>query len=158
MIVQIQSIIMAIYVLLAGFFYGGQEKVEIKCDIPSGIYEYAAGDEININIFCENKGRPFVYSKDAMREELIESVRIFKVENGKEYKIDYTPSENGEDDGYQDVIETPFSSKEVLIKNGYKEESSRQYTVSEYAPKGEYSITICFAGHYETFKNVITVK
>lgn len=154
----IKSDFIAIFVAISLFFAGiiyGDAPIDIKItyDIPSQVYEYEVGDEVEIDATVENVGRPFIGVIDVAHGPDID-VRVFKYdEDGKKTHIynNRTPYNQGE-------IFTDNADVEGYVKKGYKIEETYQFIIPEDAEKGEYSISVSRFGVEKVFENVITVK
>lgn len=136
-----------IILFFAGFIYG-DAPVDLKftCDIPSAVYEYEAGDIIQIHAVAENVGRPF---KMDVHSERVLLVSIYKIENDvKVYANVSTDTEH-----------TDEYSTGYFVEKGETFEKDFYFKVREDAPKGVYTIEISSDfGDEEIFEDVITIK
>lgn len=154
MILKIQSLLIAIYLFFAGFIYGNAPKeIEFTCNVPSGVHEYAEGNEIVLDVASKNIGRPF--KTDILYTSY--DIDIYQIVNGEKISLIQRSDHNNSDDsislpGY--VVE-PY---ERLIKSGQNFERTYTFIVSENAPKGDYIISVSQFGEIETFEGLITVK
>ncbi len=143
---RIEKFIFAIVLFISGFIYG-DAPIEINLDytVPSGVYEYQAGDSVEILVKSENAGRPFEYA--AAGDDYI---NITVSRNDGSYVCLYTSKCDS------DVSVDGYSV--LQIKSSYKKEAIFNFIILEDAPKGSYSITIDQFGIRKTFENAITVK
>lgn len=137
-----------IILFFAGFIYG-DAPVDLKFtyDIPSAVYEYEAGDIIQIHTVAENVGRPF---KMEVHSERVLMVSIYKIENDvKVYAYGFT----------SDEFHTDEYSSGYFVEKGETFEKDFYFKVREDAPKGVYTIEISSDfGDEEIFEDVITIK
>lgn len=155
----IKSTITAVLIAISLFFTGiiyGDAPVEMKItyDIPSQIYEYEAGDEVEIKIIEENVGRSFKAKIEA--DYGFEDIQLYSSETNS--FIYGKPSDSG--------ITLP-GFRDQYVKKGDKRETVIKVTIPEWADKGEYNLKVRLRflpydceldNDIVVFENVITVK
>jgi len=142
LLLRIQSLLIAIYLFFAGFIYGdGPREMEFTCTIPSGVYEYEAGDNIVIEVTSKNVGKPF-----SAKTYQSMGVCIYQIIDGELVYLHDTL-----------MTSLPAEFPNELIKNGYIDRGTFEFTVLEDAPKGDYIISVSQFGCGQKFENMIKV-
>ena len=155
-----RTIFIAVSIFLTTMIYGDNINLQFDCEIPNAVYEYEAGDTVEIVAIIRNEGRAF--------ETLIRDyywtwakVNVYqKDENGKSNKIYQSHI-------YGDITLPGY--KVEFLNHGYVYEETYSFVIPEDAPKGEYKISIsCIVKDYDrpenngyhsaVFDGLITVK
>lgn len=152
---SITAIVVTISLFFAGIVYGDTPiEMKITYDIPSQVYEYQVGDEVEIRITEENVGRPFKAKIDD--DYGFDTVKLYSSENKSEI---YAISSDS------DISIDAFHYE--YVKKGEKRETIIKVRIPEWADKGEYSLSVrlnfeavdCeISNDMVVFENVIIVK
>ncbi|MBQ7294873.1 MAG: hypothetical protein IJW86_01640 [Clostridia bacterium] len=146
----VETIMVAISLFFAGILYGDAPvNMKFTCEVPSQVYEYEAGDTIELMITSENVGRPFMGLIKVHAPMVSVSVCLNDVTGVEIYNNNFNQdSEIGNDE----------ADREVFIEKGYTYEKNYTFTIPEDAPKGEYNVSVSQFGYSEVFEGLITVK
>ena len=155
-----RNVFIAVSIFLTTMIYGDNINLQFDCEIPNAVYEYEAGDTVEIVATIRNEGKAF--------ETLISAddwtwakVNVYqKDENGKSNKIYQSHI-------YGDITLPGY--KVEFLNHGYVYEETYSFVIPEDAPKGEYKISIsCIVKDYDrpenngyhsaVFDGLITVK
>lgn len=140
------SVVTTVVIFFGGIFYG-DAPVDMKftCEVPSQVYEYEAGDTVELSVTSKNVGRPFMGKIDPNYPTIDITVYLNADE---EKKIYYFEPSDEIMDGYW----------EEFIMTGHIDKKTCTFTIPEDAPKGEYNVSVSQFGDREVFEGLITVK
>lgn len=153
-------VFITVSIFLTTMIYGENINLQFDCEIPNAVYEYEAGDTVEIKATVRNEGKAFETLIQADDWTWVRANVYQKDENG-EFNTIYRSHV------YQDIILPGY--KLEFFNHGYVYEETYSFVIPEDAPKGEYKITLsCYVEYYdrpennghhsETFEGLITVK
>ncbi len=133
------SVVTTVIVFFGGILYG-DAPVDMKftCELPSQVYEYEAGDMVELSVTSKNVGRPFMGKIDPNYPTIDITVYLNADEEMKIYCFE--PS---------DIILDGYW--EEFIMTGHTDKKTCTFTISEDAPKGEYNVSVSQFGDSKVF-------
>jgi hypothetical protein len=154
-------VFITVSIFLTTMIYGENINLQFDCETPNAVYEYEAGDTVEIVATVRNEGKAFEtreYGWDWVKVSVYQ-----KDENGNIDRLYYSHGYLQDQEIFVDGYELKF------FNHGYVYEETYSFVIPEDAPKGDYMISIsCYVEdddrpendgyHSETFEGLITVK